>query len=390
MHISARNLSVFLAFWAATWTGTTGAAVAQEDQGEPRIIIHRAGDDPAELPITIVPIAGDGMETLRAQIAEYQTRENRLKKALLEARKELADAESGTQQRKGILAELDMKPKETERRTDDLDGTQRKDRKLRERAESDQAKAESALDECRANAERLEELLSSQKVLQEEKERELLAVKQYLAQRTEAQRKAALATPPPAILAAESGSDPRSLLTQGYALLGQGQYDPAASVFQRGQAQWPDESAFRIGIASCHYEQGNLDVAESLIKEVIDADSDIADAHGILGTVLWQKDDLRGASKSLARAIRIDKENDRWRVYHGMVLYSRGKHRDALRELQQAVKINALNGEGQFNLAVVLAAEPISDFIQARIHYEEAVRLGSAPDKALEQLLYPE
>ena len=49
--------------------------------------------------------------------------------------------------------------------------------------------------------------------------------------------------------------------------------------------------------------------------------------------------------------------------------------------------LDPLSSEAQFNMAVLLAGVDEPDFVEAKTHYEEALRLGSEPDGALEKLL---
>ena len=354
------------------------------------IIIHQTGDrpdpEPRKEPVDVRAL----VQMLRRETAELKKRENQNRKALEEARDELGKAETESLRLKGTVAELEIQGEEARRLANDLRAELGKEKRLRERAEAERAEAAEKLTECGAETAKLEETLASQRVLLEEKERELAALNDYLTQRSDSLRKAGVSATEGSANLEAVAADAAPLLSEGYSLLGQGQYEDAANAFRRGQARWPDAAAFRIGLAACHYEQGNLDVADSIVRYVIDADEDDAEAHGLLGMIQWRREDLRGAARSLARAVRLRPNDERLRVYHGMVLYARGKQREAVRELQEAVKLNPLNVEAQFNLSVALAGtgEEEQDLLQARIHYEEAVRLGASPDDPLEQILY--
>lgn len=244
-------------------------------------------------------------------------------------------------------------------------------------ARQNQKALEQAIQEAgkmREAQEGLEEAVHEQRALAEELGRENEVLKELLSHRNQAKAQAPGQVP--------------GLLSQAHRVLAEGDVEEAAELFRKGAAQWPQEFAYAVGLASCHYETGNFPVAKAILEKVLDEDGDHAEAQGLFGLILWQENDLRQAERYLARAVREQPENERWLVYLGMVQYSRGREGPAQDAFEDAIRVNPRNPEAQFNLAVLLAGEDRPDLVKARVHYEQALRLGSSPDAELEKLIY--
>ena len=359
-----------------------GPIYAQDQERNPLIIIHRQTGDEIETNTETERVSTGSsvvdVEDLRKEIASLQKelsdkdrRLERMQKAIDEASAELNKSEESLLSQKAKTEELRAGGKEMVQNIHELNVLIRRQQK----------ELKSALQnayESQEDAEKLKEEVAIQRAFLLERTREVDALKELLAQRR------GVVDPGPSV----ANIDGVDILEDAHNLLAEGKIEMAAQKFRQGQARWPDESAFQVGLATCHYEEKNFAIAKALLEDVVKDERDNAEAHGLLGLVNWREGDLRRASRHLGRAAREQPNIARWYIYRGMVLYGLGRIHDAMKSLDKAIKINPLNPEAQFNLAVLLAQANEPDLIQARVHYEEALRLGSPPDGDVEKIIY--
>ena len=376
MNVShARSIWLGLAVYL-TSTIVPGPMYAQDRN--PYLVIHQQPGDPTNTEQAATGSSVVDGEDLRREITSLQKELSgkdrqleRMQKEINEARIDLKKSEKSFLNQKEKMEELRAGGKEMVKNIHELNVLVR-------RQQNELTSALQNAYEAQEEAEKLREEVATQRTLLLERARETDALKELLDQ-----RRGVVDSRPP--VADMDGAD---FLEGAHNLLAEGKTEMAAQMFRQGKARWPDESSFQVGLATCYYEEKNFAMAKALLEEVVDEERDNAEAHGLLGLVYWQDGHLKQASRYLGRATREQPNIARWHIYRGMVFYGQGRSEDAMKCLDKAVKINPLNPETQFNLAVLLAQANEPDLIQARVHYEEALRLGSPPDLEIEKIIY--
>jgi len=350
----------------------------QDQDRNPIIIIHRPSGNEGETEgastassVVVVEDHRKEIASLRKELLDKDRQVERMQMAIDEARGELKKSQESLLSQKAKMEELRDGGKEMVKNIHELNVLVRRQQKELKSALRNAYEAQEDVD-------KLKEEAAVQRTLLSESTRETDALKELLAQR----HGVGDVSPPAADM---DGAD---VIEGAHMLLAEGKTEMAAEKFRQGQARWPDESAFRVGLATCYYEDKNFAMAKALLKDVVDDERKNAEAQGLLGLVYWQDGDLRRASRHLGRATREQPNIDRWHIYRGMVFYGLGRGQDAMKCLDKAIKINPMNPQTQFNLAVLLAEAKKPDLIQARVHYEEALRLGSPPDQDIEKIIY--
>lgn len=356
-------------------------AVAEGEGTEPIIIIHKSGEEPKIQGGGEEPRAdlNDEFSTLRRDLKNALKREARLNRDLEAVRAELATAVEDAERRKGKIAESIERFREMMKAQEKMEAMLRREQKLREQMEGKAEKLARLLQKSWKELARQEE-----KML--DKENEVQFLTQQLRSRTRSRQKRAT-DPESTRTVAGIGLEKTRLLDEANTLMREKRFEEAEALFRGGLERWPKESAFHIGLATLHYEQGDYETAESMMKDAQELVGESADANALLGMIAWRQDQLKSASRAFEKAIRLNPDDERCLIYYGMVMYGRGRHKEALAQLKNAVILDPLSSEAQFNMAVLLAGVDEPDFVEARTHYEEALRLGSEPDSALEKLL---
>jgi len=89
-------------------------------------------------------------------------------------------------------------------------------------------------------------------------------------------------------------------------------------------------------LARTKKEQGELRIAEQLLRMAIDRGYAGADVHSDLGEVLLRREDLEGARRELETALRLDQDLIATRINLCQVLLEMGEREEAERELREA------------------------------------------------------
>ena len=320
-----------------------------------------------------------GVREVRRELKDALKREARLKRELEDARRELESAVADAERRKRKIAESVGRFREMIKIRQELEVALRRERKEREQLESKAAKVGRLLRKSREEIAQLEETMTGQEDRgQEDLSRQLRdkpASVSTMARR-DGDEDGVSADP-----------DVQSRLDEAAAHVRARQLDQAERVLQSGRRQWSSEPGFLVGLATLYYGRGDFEAAQSLADEALSLDRDLADAHAVRGMIAFHRNELVLASRALKKAVRLDPDDGHFRIYYGMVMHKRGLYEEALKQLENAVALDPMNSEAQFNMAVLLTGGEKPNLAQARARYEEALRLGSSPDPALERIL---
>ena len=93
------------------------------------------------------------------------------------------------------------------------------------------------------------------------------------------------------------------------------------------------------------------------------------------------------AVNSLTKALAINPKYAMAHNYLGITASEKGWQEAALKEFQTALALDPNYGDANFNLAVIYATQKPPKKDQAQKYYNKAVKLGSEPNKKLEELI---
>lgn len=119
-------------------------------------------------------------------------------------------------------------------------------------------------------------------------------------------------------------------------------------------AKLQEQSHKRLIKAVEHHQQGDLDQAEALYKEVLAETPDMADANYLLGTLYYHREDFDNAITFIQKA--IDKKPDNPVYYNnlGAVYKAIEEYEDAEKQFRQAIDRSPYNWEAYANLGKML------------------------------------
>jgi tetratricopeptide (TPR) repeat protein len=157
----------------------------------------------------------------------------------------------------------------------------------------------------------------------------------------------------------------------GVALRQQGAAARRASAAGAPEAGGPADDAYRRALSAV--ERGALDPARDALTEVLRLDEGHADAHRLLGFVLGQQKDLRGALTHLERAVALRPESADAHYSLGVALWYSGSRDQALAELRKSLLLDPAAGDAHAFLGAAL--RETGDLAGARASLQRAIAL---------------
>jgi len=118
---------------------------------------------------------------------------------------------------------------------------------------------------------------------------------------------------------------------------------------------------------------GRLDQAESLVRQVITARPNLADAHNIMGVIQHRRGQTADAVASVRRAIKLNNNAPNYFANLGEMERVLGHLDVAVAALTRAVKLNPKSAQAINNLGIVCYDR--REFAKAEQHYKRAIAL---------------
>ncbi|MBV8548613.1 MAG: tetratricopeptide repeat protein [Alphaproteobacteria bacterium] len=122
------------------------------------------------------------------------------------------------------------------------------------------------------------------------------------------------------------------------------------------------------------HRTGRLEEAAALYQQIISQDPDNADAHALLGYLLFTIKNFDEAERLIKRAISIDPSAGLFYLYLANIAQERGDHKQAIAHLQACLDRNPEFSDGWLNLSRI--AEQAGDYALAEHTGSEATRLA--------------
>ena len=128
-------------------------------------------------------------------------------------------------------------------------------------------------------------------------------------------------------------------------------YDEAKGVLEKALAYEPDDHYSHYVLGVLHYNLGQSEAAISAMEKSLALNANNARAHFYIAVICMEQ--------TAGGAGRRDPER-------------------AVAELKKVLQLDPKYGDAHFNLAILYVEAPEPQFLEAREHYRQAVRLGSA------------
>ena len=110
----------------------------------------------------------------------------------------------------------------------------------------------------------------------------------------------------------------------------------------------------RLHSALTLHQAGDLDQAEALYRQILDADPNHADALYLLGMVAFARGSMAEAERLIGRAIACDDRNATYHCHLGLVFDATGRTEDAVAAFRRALALDAVDLEARYRLALTL------------------------------------
>jgi tetratricopeptide (TPR) repeat protein len=122
-----------------------------------------------------------------------------------------------------------------------------------------------------------------------------------------------------------------------------------------------------------HYQSGNYDLAEEILKRVLDVVPDSAEIHNNLGLVFQMDGKLEQAIEHFQRALELDPESADANYNMGNALKDKKHFEDAIQFYQKALKYNPYLAEAHNNIGIALHEK--GRFDEAVLNFQNALEL---------------
>jgi tetratricopeptide (TPR) repeat protein len=200
---------------------------------------------------------------------------------------------------------------------------------------------------------------------------------------------AASPAPPAAPGSASSELPPelQALAQEGQKQSAAGQFPQAEKIFREILAKAPGHVPTIVSLGVVLFRSQKLKLAEEQFQKAIALSPDDAFSHTTLGIIHYTQGKYDDAVSDLKKAIDLNPKNATAHNYLGITASQRGWMDVARKELDLATNLDPDYADAHFNLAVLLATVTPPDKENSLFHYQRALKLGAAPDVALEGLL---
>jgi predicted Zn finger-like uncharacterized protein len=124
-----------------------------------------------------------------------------------------------------------------------------------------------------------------------------------------------------------------------------GDMNAAVASYRQALVESPNDAALKSRLGAVLVLTGQLDEAEKLLMEVIEAQPYSAEAEHYLGRIELDRGQTEAARRHFLRAARLESESGLYRMYVAWVALESNEMTTALRELDTALKLDATLGD---------------------------------------------
>lgn len=149
----------------------------------------------------------------------------------------------------------------------------------------------------------------------------------------------------------------------------------------------PDNALAMANLGIVIFQLGDYPAAQGHLERAVKKNAKLVQARITLGMTHFYQDNYYMAISHLTRAVNDEPDNARAHMYLAVVAQQAGWNSAAENELRKAVGLDPEYAEAHYNLALVYLEQKPPSTELARRHYYEALDLGAAPDKKIEEQL---
>lgn len=190
-------------------------------------------------------------------------------------------------------------------------------------------------------------------------------------------KKAAMPTP----------TDVEKIITQANEAYMNKNFDDSARLYQDALRMEPKNVTALIGLGITRQRENKLADAEVALQKALAYDPVNEPASFALGVTYFKQERWKDAMTYFEKSLAKRPDNASGRHYLGIIATKMSLMERAEREFKTALAIDPAYGEAHFNLAVLYVTWDPPQWEKARAEYSEALKKGVKPDSNLEKLL---
>lgn len=165
-------------------------------------------------------------------------------------------------------------------------------------------------------------------------------------------------TPRPSTPEVEIPEDEATLRDEGERALAEGRLDEAKRLLERALRDDPRDPRAKLHLALAYDLSGDGAHAERLLRELVEAEPNMARAWSNLGSVLLDRQADEEALSAFERALEIEPQLAEAHFGRGLVLEARGDARAAASAYREAVRLDPKNPLPRLRLGLALVDAP--------------------------------
>ncbi len=177
------------------------------------------------------------------------------------------------------------------------------------------------------------------------------------------------------------------LITQANEAYMDKKFDDAANLYQDALRAEPKNVTALIGLGISRQREHKHAEAEVSLQKALAYDPANEPAAFALGVTYFKQERWKDAMTYFEKSLSKRPENASGRHYLGIIATKLNLLERAEREFKTALAIDPTYGEAHFNLSVLYATWDPPQWEKARAEYDEALKKGVKPDTNLEKLL---
>jgi len=164
-------------------------------------------------------------------------------------------------------------------------------------------------------------------------------------------------------------------------------YTGALAMYITLLEEFPQEPWSLKGACRCYLRLGRMDKARALTRQALTLPLPDADLNLLAALVDCHDGRYQAAIPLLRQSLKQDGACPEAHVALGVALTATGEMKEAQEEMKRALSLNPKLGDAYYNLARLSLRQKPTDHDTARVHYQNALRHGTAPDPELDALL---
>ena len=167
-------------------------------------------------------------------------------------------------------------------------------------------------------------------------------------------------------------------------------WDTARKAYREMLEAEPENALVWANLGAVEQQAGDLNAAVEALEKSVAFNPSLVQSWISLGLAYSERGDMYRAVSALARAVHEDPADPRSHNYLAIVANRFGWIATAQAEFQKAIALKPDYGIAHFNLALTYLEQKPAALELARRHYQQAVKLGVAPDEIVERKLKDE